>query len=56
MAPDGITGNGEPYFIIVPEGETLDNGQTPADLRLDFILQRKRLDFALRFELLAQPM
>ena len=54
MDPDGITENGDPYFIIVPEGESLDNGQTLADRRLDFVLRRARLTFDLRFEQFGQ--
>jgi len=50
LEPDGYTDDGKPYFIIVPEGETWDSGETLEDLRLNFVLQRKRLTFELRFE------
>ena len=50
LEPDGTTEDGKPYFIIVPEGETWAAGDTLEDLRLNFVLQRKRLTFELRFE------
>ena len=50
LEPDDYTDDGKPYFIIVPEGETWAAGETLEDLRLNFVLQRKRLTFELRFE------
>ncbi|RMG69621.1 MAG: PKD domain-containing protein, partial [Nitrospirae bacterium] len=48
--PDGYTEDGKPYFIIVPEGEVWASGETIEDIRLDFMLQRKRLMYELSFE------
>ncbi len=56
LDPDGYTEAGEPYFIIVPEGESLGAGETLEDLRLDFVLKRARLTFGLRFEALGTSM
>jgi len=55
LEPDGTTEDEKPYFIIVPEGETWGSGDTLEDLRLNFVLQRKRLSFKLRFEQLGVP-
>ena len=50
LDPDGYTEGGDPYFVLVPVGGTWAAGATLEDVRLDFVLQRKRLDFELRFE------
>ena len=50
LDPDGYTEGGDPYFVLVPAGGTWAAGATLEDVRLDFVLQRKRLDFELRFE------
>ena len=55
LAPDGTTEDGKPYFLIVPDGQTWTAGETMQDERLDFVLQRKRLDFELKFEQLGEP-
>ena len=55
LVPDGTTEDGKPYFLIVPDGQTWTAGETMQDERLDFVLQRKRLDFELKFEQLGEP-
>ncbi len=55
LTPDGVTDDGDPYFIIVPEGESLASGDMLEDLRVNFELQRRRLDFGIRIEQLVQP-
>ncbi|OAG28349.1 PKD domain-containing protein [Thermodesulfatator autotrophicus] len=50
LTPDGVTEDGNPYFIIVPEGESLSAGELLEDLRVNFELQRRRLDFGIRIE------
>ncbi len=55
LTPDGVTDDGDPYFIIVPEGESLAAGEMLKDLRVNFELQRKRLNFGIRIEQLVLP-
>ena len=51
LDPDGYTAAGDPYFLLVPAGDTwAAAGATLEDVRLDFLLQRKRLGFDLMFE------
>ncbi len=55
LTPDGVTDDGDPYFIIVSEGESLGAGDMLEDLRVNFDLQRKRLNFGIRIEQLVLP-
>ncbi|NPA95842.1 MAG: PKD domain-containing protein [Thermodesulfobacteria bacterium] len=50
LAPDGYTEDGKPYFIIVPEGDSWPAGEDLEQIRLDFKLMRKPLNFDLGFE------
>ena len=54
LEPDGYTDDGDPYFIIVPEEESLDAGDVLRNLRINFELQRKRLTYGIRIEQLGQ--
>ena len=50
LTPDGYTDEGDPWFLLVPEGESLAAGATLDRLRVDFELQRKRLRYGVRIE------
>ncbi len=50
LSPDGYTEDGDPYFIIVTEGEELAPGESTDFLRVNFELQRVLLEFDIRVE------
>ena len=50
LDPDGYTEDGKPYFILVPDNESWSDGESLNQIRLDFKLMRKRLNFELKFE------
>jgi len=50
LDPDGYTEDGKPYFILVPDSENWLDGESLNQIRLDFKLMRKRLNFELKFE------
>lgn len=50
LDPDGYTDDGDPYFTLVHEDETLDTGGALDPVRINFELQRKRLTYGTRVE------
>ena len=50
LEPDGTTDEGDPYFIIVPDGEDLGAGEVLQRLRVNFELQRRRLTYGIKAE------
>ena len=55
LEPDGTTDEGDPYFIIVPDGGYLGAGESLQNLRVNFNLQRKRLTYGIRIEQFQMP-
>lgn len=45
LTPDGVTEEGEEYFTILSEGESLKPGESLGNLRLNFELQRAALSY-----------
>ncbi len=50
LVPDGYTPDGDPYFELIHEGESLGTGQVLDRLRVNFELQRRRLTYGIRIE------
>ena len=50
LEPDGYTEEGDPYFVIVPDGESLGAGEVLDHMRVNFNLQRKRLTYGIKVE------
>ncbi len=50
LDPDGYTEDGNPYFLLVHDGENLEAGETLQGLRVNFQLQRRRLTYGIRIE------
>jgi len=50
LEPDGFTDDGDPYFIIVPDDESLGARQVLHRLRVNFELQRRRLTYGIKVE------
>ncbi len=50
LEPDGFTEENDPYFILFAEGENFGAGEALEKLRINFELQRKRLDYGIKVE------